>query len=424
MQNHFCICIGIFFGCLLFLSGNTPTCATPVDTTAHFTVYYPVERSDLLTHYMMNGVTLREMDKLLDSLCRADAPMNILLTSGASPEGTEDLNLTLADARNEQMRMYLLTHKRYVIRSQDLSTVSMGADWNGLALALEKSTYSWRKEALLIIRNTPVWVHDRAGNIVDSKKKQLMDLRGGNPWREMTQDIFPYLRRTEVEVTFKVDRTIPVPEPQTDTLYIHQRDTLVIEKHIKEEAPRYGFLLYTNLLYDAAAIPSIGTEIYLGKGWALNTRWSGSWWSSKKKNRFWRIYGAELAVRKYFREPSDNATSLFRSSTGHHVGAYGQLLTYDIEFAGKGYMGGKPGSGIFAAPTWSAGVEYGYTLALTRHLNLDFSIGLGYLQGPQWQYLPANGDYRYEEFRTFRWIGPTRADISLYWLIGMENKKK
>ena len=106
------------------------------------------------------------------------------------------------------------------------------------------------------------------------------------------------------------------------------------------------------------------------------------------------------------------------------MGAYGQLLTYDIEFAGKGYMGGKPGSGIFAAPTWSAGVEYGYTLALTRHLNLDFSIGLGYLQGPQWQYLPANGDYRYEEFRTFRWIGPTRADISLYWLIGMENKKK
>ena len=407
----------------LFDAGAWSAAAAPQDSTATFRIHYYVDRYELAPELMMNAVTLREMDALLDSLTRAGAHFHVRVVSGASPEGTEKGNQALAENRTQRLRTYLLgKHAR--LRQQDVSTLSLGSDWDGLVRTLKNSHYDWRHEVIYIIQNTPVWVHDRSGAVVDSRKKQLMDLRNGYPWREMVREIFPYLRRTQVDISFRKD--LPEPPAQKDTVYIHEHDTVTIEKQLLVQAPRHrhGFLLYTNLFYDAAGAPSIGTEFYMGAGWALNARWSGGWWSSTAKNRFYRLYGAELAVRKYIALPSDNGAGMFRSSTGHHFGAYGQLFTYDFEFSGKGYMGGMPGKNLFAAPSWSAGFEYGYTFPIGRYLNLDLSLGLGYLQGPQWQYNPADGNYRFEHFRTFRWWGPTRLDVSLYWLIGFENKKR
>lgn len=418
-------CLSLFLLAALSLAASAAP-SPAADTTVSFRIYYYVDKSDLAPEYMMNSVTMREMDHLLDSLHRADARFNIQMLSGASPEGTEVLNQSLAERRNERIRMHLLTGG-FGILSHDISATSMGADWDGLARAVERSSYPWKSRVLLIIRNTPVWVRGASGNIVDSRKKQLMDLQGGQVWREMERDLFPHLRRTEVEISYPLTPK-PAPKPQTDTVYIvqHERDTVILERERMVQAPehKHGFLLYTNLLYDAGAVPSIGTEFYFGGGWALNARWSGSWWSSKPKNRYYRAYGAELALRKYFKLPSDNGAGMFRSSTGHHLGAYGQIFTYDFEFSGKGYMGGIPGKNLFAAPSWSAGLEYGYMFALGRHLNLDLSIGVGYMQGPQYQYTPQDGDYIINSVRTFRWIGPTRADVSLYWLMGFENKKR
>ena len=415
----------LFFLWALLAAGGWTVAAMPVDTTVTFRVHYYVDRYELAPELMMNAATLREMDTLVDSLQQAHARFQLQVVSGASPEGTEEKNRTLAENRTIRLRTYLL-QRHPTLSSTDISTLSLGADWEGLVTVVQKSRYDWRDEVLYIIRNTPVWVKGRSGAVVDSRKKQLMDLRGGQPWREMVREIFPYLRRTRVNVSWDLDKA--PAQPQRDTVYIHDRDTITVEKRMLVPAPghKHGFLLYTNLAYDVAGTPSIGTEFYMGKGWALNARWSGGWWSSRPKNRFYRLYGAELALRKYFRLPSDNGAGMFRSSTGHHLGAYGQLLTYDFEFSGKGYMGGMPEKNLFAAPTWSAGLEYGYTFAIGEHLNLDLSLGVGYLQGPQWMYDPASGDgtYPLTGFRTFRWIGPTRADVSLYWLIGFENKRR
>ena len=404
-----------------------PATSAQADSTAVFKVYYYVDHSDLDVNFMQNSVTLREVNALVDSLLAVGSPLQVKLVSGASPEGTEEGNLALGEARSQQMRSYLLAH-HYRLRERDLTVTSVGSDWEGLLRVTERSREYWAPEAARIIRNTPIWVRDRNRAIVDSRKKQLMDLHLGDAWRSMERDLFPYLRKTEVSITFPAG-AVETPPAKPDTVVVVERqlDTVMVDRYIMTPAPeehRHGFLLYSNLAYDVAGVPSIGTEFYMGKGWALNARWSGSWWSSRAKNRFYRVYGAELALRKYFRLPSDNGAGMFRSSTGHHVGAYGQLFTYDFEFSGKGYMGGMPGKNLFAAPSWSAGVEYGYTFAIGRHLNLDLSLGVGYLQGPQWQYVPGEDGYQFERFRTFRWIGPTRLDVSLYWLIGFENKAR
>lgn len=71
--------------------------------------------------------------------------------------------------------------------------------------------------------------------------------------------------------------------------------------------------------------------------------------------------------------------------------------------------------------SYGAGLEYGYSLPIGRRLNLDFGIGFGYLGGEYKTYEPKDGHYVWQETRQRNWIGPTKAEISLIWLIG--NKK-
>lgn len=399
---------------------------SPTDSTAVFKVYYYVDHSDLDVTFMQNSATLKELDNLLDSLMAAGSSLKVKLVSGASPEGTEEGNKALGEARSQQMRSYLLSH-HYKLQERDLTVASNGSDWEGLLRSVERARYYWAPEAARIIRNTPIWVRGRNRAIVDSRKKQLMDLHLGDAWRTMEQDLFPYLRKTEVSVAFPLP--VVEPEPKVDTVVVVERqlDTVLVDRYIAppEPARKHGFLIYTNLLYDATLVPSIGTQIYFGKGWALDARWAGNWLSNQTDWFCWRMYGGELAVRKYLREPQDNGSGIFRSSTGHHFGVYGQIFTLDVIWNGRGYLCGKEGKNLFAAPCWGAGVEYGYTLPLGKHFNLDFSIGAGYVRGPLQEYDPsADKNVRSGELTSFQWWGPTRADITLQWLIGMENKSR
>ena len=57
-------------------------------------------------------------------------------------------------------------------------------------------------------------------------------------------------------------------------------------------------------------------------------------------------------------------------------------------------------------------------------LNIDFSIGLGYMGGEYKEYLPQDGHYVWQSTKRRHWIGPTKAEISLVWLIGRGNTNK
>ena len=101
-----------------------------------------------------------------------------------------------------------------------------------------------------------------------------------------------------------------------------------------------------------------------------------AWWKTDRKHWYWRTYGGELNVRKWFGKRAQE-----KPLQGHHLGVYGQLLTYDFETGGRGYIGGKPGGSLWDKANWGAGVEYGYSLPVGRRLNLDFTVGAGYLGG-------------------------------------------
>ena len=84
-------------------------------------------------------------------------------------------------------------------------------------------------------------------------------------------------------------------------------------------------------------------------------------------------------------------------------------------------MGGKPGGDIFDRANYAFGVEYGYSLPIARRLNLDFNIGIGYWGGTHLEYKPVDGCYVWQNTRRRHYFGPTRAEVSLVWLIGCGN---
>ena len=171
--------------------------------------------------------------------------------------------------------------------------------------------------------------------------------------------------------------------------------------------------LRTNLLFDALVLPNIGIEVALPMNFSLAADWFGTWISSKKSDFFWQGYGGYLSARWYFGKQAAECPM-----TGHHVGIYGSCLTHDIEFGGKGYQADKMGFG--------GGVEYGYSLPIASCLCMDFNIGVGYQGGTYKTYQPANdgtGHYVWLATHKRRWWGPTKAEISLKWLIAPVTKK-
>ena len=171
--------------------------------------------------------------------------------------------------------------------------------------------------------------------------------------------------------------------------------------------PVQRLALKTNLLYDAVLIPNVGIEVNVGRQWTVGLDGFFTWFSSDNRHRYWQGYGGYLNVRRYLGQET------FR---GHHVGAYMLGLTYDVEWGGKGYQAARFGFG--------GGVEYGYSMRIGRQLNLDFSLGLGFQDGEYKEYEPIDNHYVWQVTRNRHWWGPTKADISLVWLLGRSNKKK
>lgn len=188
------------------------------------------------------------------------------------------------------------------------------------------------------------------------------------------------------------------------------------EAAIPKEPKKFYMSLKTNLLYDVLLVPNIGIEFYLGKGWTIGADGAYAWWGNSSRNRYWRIYGGDLTIRRYF-----GKRAAAKPLTGHHFGLYGQALIYDFERGGTGHMGGKPKSTLLDNMHWGVGVEYGYAVPIARRLNLDFTLGIGYLGGESHEYKPMGNYYVEQNKKQRNWIGPTKAEISLVWLIGYGN---
>ena len=170
-------------------------------------------------------------------------------------------------------------------------------------------------------------------------------------------------------------------------------------------------VLKSNLLYNALLIPNLGIEFYSRNNICISFTWRYAWWKNNHSHYFWRTYGGELEVRKWF------GRKLTERLIGHYVGVYTGTFTYDFELGKRGYLSDR----------WNFhyGFSYGYSLPIASFFNLDCSIGVGCLTGRYKEYLPKDDCYVWKATKNRFWVGPTKAEVSLVWLFmhGLRQRK-
>ena len=403
--------------------------AASIQDSLRTTIYFRPGYSLLELSYRDNAANMKALTQGIQTIKGNPCVQlqHIRILSAASPEGNSALNKRVAKRRGERLRDYL---KETLVLPDSIFTVSSaGEDWQGLASLIAKEKTPWRNKALQIIRHTPEWV-TRNGKVVDGRKRQLQNLDGGKAWKYMLDNHFYTLRTGAVVVcevkTLAAESTPSAaeasleqarPEPASQQSASQSPSSppfpaIPSQVHPEQEPPPVAsyFALKSNLLYDALLIPNLSLEASIGSGWTLGAGGMLAWWSKDVKHRYWRIYGGDLEIRKYF-----GTLSKSKPLQGHHLGIYGDFLTYDFEFGAKGYQ---------SKATYAAGIKYGYSHPIANRLNLDFALGIGYLHSNYKTYVPRDGCYVYQETKKRKWLGPTQAEISLVWLLGKGNTNK
>lgn len=247
------------------------------------------------------------------------------------------------------------------------------------------------------------------------------------PTTTASEDWIESITPTEEGISYTVAQNFS-EEPRTATItvesYGEKHEVTVNQAGAKPSCKPFYMGIKTNMLYDLGAIPNIGAEFYLGANFSIVGNWQYSWWKSDKKAWYWRTYGGDVALRYWMGKASRN-----KPLTGHHLGLYGQMITYDFEVGGRGYIadsgfGKDKSEDASLGWNWAAGLEYGYSLPIARRLNIDFTLGVGYHWGTFKEYLPIDGHYVWQATKRRKYIGPTKCEISLVWLIGCGNYNK
>lgn len=397
--------------------------AASIQDSLRTTIYFRPGYSLLELSYRDNAANMKALTQGIQTIKGNPCVQlqHIRILSAASPEGNSALNKRVAKRRGERLRDYL---KETLVLPDSIFTVSSaGEDWQGLAALIAKEKTPWRNKALQIIRHTPEWV-TRNGKVVDGRKRQLQNLDGGKAWKYMLDNHFYTLRTGAVVVcevkTLAAESTPSAAEARQEQARCEQASQTPssppfpaipsqVHPSSESQAPPVAsyFALKSNLLYDALLVPNLSLEASIGSGWTLGAGGMLAWWSKDAKHRYWRIYGGDLEIRKYF-----GTLSKSKPLQGHHLGIYGDFLTYDFEFGAKGYQ---------SKATYAAGIKYGYSHPIANRLNLDFALGIGYLHSNYKTYVPRDGCYVYQETKKRKWLGPTQAEISLVWLLGKGN---
>ena len=377
-------------------------------------VYFVQGSSRLNPDYHNNRQAL---DEVIDAFHGIENDPNIVLndivvipSSSASPEGNSVLNQNLCMNRARNTARYLSDILNVYV---DARSGNYEIDWKMLEESLDTASVYYRDKALEIIRNTPVWVI-RNGRITDSRKRQLMNLYGGKAWEDMLRNVFYDMRYATVRITYKHRITQPAPQGiKADTVQVYCQDmpdslVLAVSPWFERTLPRVA--VRNNMLLDAVAVPNIGLEVAVSKHLSLEADWMYAWWNPNA-TFYWRVYGGDACLRWY-----PWASHRNRPFTGQHLGVYGGIVTYDFEIGERGYMGERW--------SWFTGLEYGWSVPVTKRLNIDLAVGVGYMGGEYKAYDYEEGYYVWKYTARRNWMGPTKADVSLVWLLGGKKKYK
>lgn len=414
------------------LSGSA-TFKSVYDTT---TIFFRVSYTLPDRNFKNNGQRLDSLFVLIDSLRQLkNVNINkILLIAGASPEGPAGNNKVLAQKRADHIAE--LIADKFQDLKPVIETIPLGEDWDGTIKSLESAeNIPHKSEALRIMKNVPLLVI-KSGKVVDSRKRQLMNLNYGRTWNAMLADFFPELRRTRVVIDYQViepepketivegtlEPTAPIisesagpiiPEaeidgqnidfnPKTDIL----DNTISIKPIESEQFVRHTIIAAkTNLLYDAVTALNFEVEVPIGNHFSVAVEDVFPWWTCGPNDRKYAFQMWEMGLEpRWWFKKNDQRDRL----TGHFAGIYGMASKYDFQWDYNLCYQGE---------YWSAGLTYGYSMKISRLFNLEFSFSAGFMSSDYRHYVPGIGyEHLYRDrYKTGKisYFGPTKLKVSL-----------
>ncbi|MDR0333656.1 MAG: DUF3575 domain-containing protein [Dysgonamonadaceae bacterium] len=156
---------------------------------------FAVNSSEINPAFRNNASELQKIHTQLEAAIR-DPNTNITgisLVGHASIEGTYAANLTLSERRATALRNHIRTI--YNLPERLFTVRGAGEDWATLDSLVAASNMPDRFRVLEIIRGT---------DIFDGRERQLMDLAGGAPYRQMMAEFFPLLRRVDYTLHYTI----------------------------------------------------------------------------------------------------------------------------------------------------------------------------------------------------------------------------
>lgn len=406
----------------ILLAASASLCAQVNTVRDSVAIHFHQSKVNLDTNYMDNREALKQVRERISGYCSPDSALKlkqVRVVGAASPEGSVRFNEWLSRERAKRIFGYL--SETINLPDSLTSFTFLGRDWKGLRQSVMLDQNVPDRAEVLELLNDIIGRASTGETEAMHNLQRLKSLKGGIPYLYLYKKHFPQLRASRLTLDFERSmpaepQVIDIVLPPADTVVVH--DTVFVERIVYWCPPCKPFYmgLKTNMLYDALLVPNIGAEFYLGKNLSIAGQWMYGWWNKNSAHRYWRIYGGEVDLRWWFGKAAHE-----KPLTGHHLGIYGGALTYDFELGGAGYMGGLPGKSLWDRCNYQAGVEYGYSFPVAKRLNIDFTIGIGYFGGKYIKYEPEGNCYAWKETRMRNWFGPTKAEISLVWLLGCDN---
>lgn len=156
----------------------------------------------------------------------------------------------------------------------------------------------------------------------------------------------------------------------------------------------YHLSLRANLLRWVTLTPDLGLEWRICPSWGIAVNGSWTSWSWSDKDRRYALWEVTPEVRYYMGEKK-----------AWYLGAMFKAGQFNYKLSETGKQGDLMGGGITA----------GYQLRLNKALDLDFNLGLGYLNVDFEKYEVIDGVRVRRGNETKDWYGPINAGVTLVW---------